>query len=250
MGDGDRLAFRGVWLNGLARIGNERGDSVSSRPADHSGSRSPSRPSPKVWPRAPILHRPDEQGLDYEDVFFPSADGTPLEGWFISRRGSDKIIIANHSRWFNRAGLPSHLESWKSLGGSAGYDFEVNFVPDYKILHEAGYNDLAYDLRNFGQSGAANGGVFSVVSYESRDVIGSLSCVRGRTDTCNMTIGLFATALAATPPCSRCMVLERFGIPASYIDDLNERIRLQTSFTINQFSPVPWAKSVRIPTFL
>jgi hypothetical protein len=44
--------------------------------------------------------------------------------------------------------------------------------------------------------------------------------------------------------------LERFGIPLVYMDDLNERIRLQTSFTLDQFSPVPWAKGVTIPTFL
>ncbi|MDW9906416.1 alpha/beta hydrolase [Sinorhizobium meliloti] len=230
----------------------------------------------RTWPRAPLLHWPDEEDLEYEDVFFPSEDGTPLEGWFIPRRGSDKIIIANHPRWFNRAGLPSHLEPWKSLAGPTGNDFEVNFVPDYKILHDAGYNVLAYDMRNFGHSGAANGGVFTVGRYESRDVIGSLNYVRSRADTRDMTIGLFsrcvgcnATMFAMTrrPEAFegvRCMVspqplssgvalqraLERFGLAAHYIDDLNERIRLQTSFTIDEFSPVPWAKSVTIPTFL
>ena len=30
--------------------------------------------------RAPVLRRPDEVGLDYEDVFFPSMDGVPLGG--------------------------------------------------------------------------------------------------------------------------------------------------------------------------
>jgi hypothetical protein len=97
----------------------------------------------RTWPNAPILHWPHDVGLDHEDVFFPSEDGVPLEGWFIPRAGSDKLVIANHPRWFNRAGLPSHLEPWKSLGGSAGNDFEVNFLPDYRILHDAGYNVLA-----------------------------------------------------------------------------------------------------------
>ena len=31
--------------------------------------------------RAPVLRRPDEVGLNDEDVFFPSMDGVPLEGW-------------------------------------------------------------------------------------------------------------------------------------------------------------------------
>lgn len=44
--------------------------------------------------------------------------------------------------------------------------------------------------------------------------------------------------------------LERLDIPAFFMGDLNERIRLQTSFTIDQFSPVPWAKSVTVPAFL
>jgi hypothetical protein len=230
----------------------------------------------RSWPNAPIMHWPDEQGLEYENVSFQSEDGVPLEGWFIPRSGSDKIIVANHPRWFNRAGLPSHLEPWKSFGGATGNDFEVNFVPDYKILHDAGYNVLAYDMRNFGHSGAANGGIFSVGRYESRDVIGSLNYVRSREDTRRMTIGLFSRcvggnatmfAMERRPEAFddvRCMVspqplssgvaleraLERLGIPATYMGDLNERIRLQTSFSIDQFSPVPWAKSVRIPTFL
>jgi hypothetical protein len=45
--------------------------------------------------RSPVLHWPDEQGLDYQDVTFPALDGAPLEGWFIPAPGSDKLIIAN-----------------------------------------------------------------------------------------------------------------------------------------------------------
>jgi uncharacterized protein len=228
------------------------------------------------FPRAPILHRPDEAGLEYENVTFPSEDGVPLEGWFIPASGSDKIIVANHPRWFSRSGLPSHLEPWKSLAGATGNDFEVNFVPDYRILHDAGYNVLTYDLRNHGQSGAGNGGIFTVGQFEYRDVIGSLNYVRSRADTRDQTIGLFSRCVGGNSTMSamtrrpevfervRCMVspqplssgialeraLERFGIPASYIDDLNERIRLITSFNIDEFSPVPWAKNVRIPTLL
>jgi uncharacterized protein len=44
--------------------------------------------------------------------------------------------------------------------------------------------------------------------------------------------------------------LERFGIPKGYMEELNHRVRLQTSFTIDQFSPVPWAKNITVPTFL
>jgi hypothetical protein len=85
----------------------------------------------------------------------------PLEGWFIPAAGSDKLIIANHPMGFSRAGMPTHLEPWRSIWAPSGNDFEVNLVPDYKILHDAGYSVLAYDLRNFSLSGAANGGIAS-----------------------------------------------------------------------------------------
>jgi hypothetical protein len=88
------------------------------------------------WPRAPIYHRRDEAGLAYEDVTFPSEDGVPLEGWFIPAATSDKLIICNHPRWFSRSGLPSHLEPWSRFAGATGNDFEVDFIPDYKILHD------------------------------------------------------------------------------------------------------------------
>lgn len=48
----------------------------------------------RSWPNAPIFHWPDDAGLEYENIFFPSEDGVPLEGWFIPRKGSDKIILA------------------------------------------------------------------------------------------------------------------------------------------------------------
>jgi uncharacterized protein len=115
--------------------------------------------------RSPILHRPSEAGLSYQDVTFPSADGVPIEGWFIPCVGSDRLVVANHPLYFSRSGLPSHLEPWKSLFGETGNDFEVNFVPDFKILHDAGFNVLAYDFRNFGHSGAANGGIQSAGIY-------------------------------------------------------------------------------------
>ena len=103
--------------------------------------------------RTPILRRPDEYGLAYEDVFFPAQDGVTLEGWFIPA-DSDRLLICNHPMPCNRYGYPGHLEPWTNFGG-----FEVNFLPEYKILHDAGYNILTYDLRNHGRSGMGSGGI-------------------------------------------------------------------------------------------
>ena len=226
--------------------------------------------------RSPILHSPSEENLDYEDVTFLSLDDVPLEGWFIPAARSNKLIIANHPMGFSRSGIPAHLEPWRSIWRSSGNDFEVNFVPDYKILHDAGYNVLAYDLRNFGLSGAANGGIASSGVFESRDVLGSLKYVRSREDTRGMIVGLFSRCLGcsstframADNPAAfrdvRCLVgpqpvtmkiiverrLTLLGIPADRIEDLERRIVLRTSIGFGQRVPVEWAKHVCVPTFL
>ena len=225
---------------------------------------------------SPILHAPSEQDLEYEDITFPSLDGVPLEGWFIPATGSDKLIIANHPMGFSRSGIPTHLEPWRSVWQSSGNDFEVNLVPDYKILHDAGYNVLAYDLRNFGHSGAANGGIASSGIFEARDVLGSLHYVRARQDTQDMTIGLFSRCLGCSAtfyamtlhpgafdgvrclvgpqPVTMKVIVERrlalAGVPTDRIDDLEERIVLRTGIGFARRAPREWAKNVRVPTFL
>jgi hypothetical protein len=127
--------------------------------------------------RAPVLRRPDEVGLEYEDVYFPSIDGVPLEGWFIPA-DSDRLIIHNHFLPGNRYGYPGHLPEFGGLGG-----FEVSFLPEYKALHDAGYNILAYDIRNHGLSGQGSGGIAAIGLLEYRDVIGSLRYASSRPDT-------------------------------------------------------------------
>jgi len=226
--------------------------------------------------RAPILHSPAEQNLDYEDVTFAALDGVPLEGWFIPAAGSNKIVIANHPMGFSRSGIPAHLEPWKSVWGASGNGFEVNLVPDYKVLHDAGYNILAYDLRNFGHSGGANGGIASSGIFEARDVLGSLKYVRSRPDTREMIIGLFSRCLGCSSTFSamtqdlaafgevRCLVgvqpvtmkvivgrrLALSGVPADRIGDLEEKLVLGTSIGFARRAPTEWAKHVRVPTFL
>jgi pimeloyl-ACP methyl ester carboxylesterase len=226
--------------------------------------------------RSPILHTPAEHGLSFEDVTFPSEDGVPLEGWFIPADGSNTVVIVNHPRFFSRSGLPANLEPWRSQFAATGNDIEVDLVPDIKILNAAGYHVLAYDLRNFGHSGAANGGLTTSGRFESRDVIGSLNFIRSRSDLASMNVALFSrclgadatlfamarspasfedvSCLIACQPLSPAIALERTferrGLPLDRIDELDQRIRLRTSFTLDQMSPAAAAGSVRVPTLV
>lgn len=233
-----------------------------------------------VSDRSPILHTPGEHRLQFEDVTFPSEDGTPLEGWFVPAKHSaahaDTVVILNHPRFFSRSGLPAHLEPWRSDFVATGNDFEVNLVPDIAILHDAGYHVLTYDLRNFGHSGTANGGLTSGGIFESRDVVGSLNYARSRPDLKDAKIALFSRCLGANAtffamqrapqafarvrclvacqPLSPRMVLERSfernGFPIELMDELDRRIKLRTSFSLDDMSPVTAARNTCVPTLV
>jgi hypothetical protein len=225
--------------------------------------------------RSPVLHWPSEQGLEYEDVTFPALDGVPLEGWFIPAPGSGKLVIANHPLGFSRSGIPTHLQPWHADWAPSGNGFEVDLVPDYKILHDAGYNVLAYDLRNHGLSSAANGGVVTHGFTEGRDVAGSLEYARTRPGTRGMVIGLFSRCMGAVSTFAamtrfpaafdgvRCLVSPQPVTPrfiaerrlavmglGGRLDDFNTLLRLRTSIGLERRVPQEWARSVRVPTFL
>lgn len=68
----------------------------------------------------------------------------PLEVWFIPA-DSVEVLIINHPRTCNRYGFPGHRPAWNAMFGG----FEVNFLPELKHLHDAGYNILTYDLSNY-----------------------------------------------------------------------------------------------------
>jgi len=216
--------------------------------------------------RTPILRQPDEYGMAYEDVFFPSLDGVALEGWFIPA-DSDRLVICNHFMPGNRYGYPGHLEPWTGFGG-----FEVNFLPQYKALHDAGYNVLAYDLRNHGRSDAGNGGLVGIGLLEYRDVIGSLryAKTRGHMKTallsvclgCNSTMVAMnrhpeefthIQALLAHQPVSARPFVERASENAGIANGpelFDAASRRRTGFGIDELSPIEHAKAVAVPTLV
>lgn len=171
--------------------------------------------------------------------------------------------------------MPTHLEPWHSAWAASGNGFEVNFVPDYQILHEAGHHVLAYDLRNHGLSGAANGGIASGGLFEARDVAGSLAYIRSRPDTRHLALALFSRCLGCSStfaameqfpdafaavrglvgvqPVTASVILERRLDALSlgdHIDDLEQRIVLRTGIGFAERSPRRWARAVRVPTRL
>lgn len=140
--------------------------------------------------RTPVHKTPADHGMtEWEDVYFPSSDGTPLEGWYIpSVQGeSNKLIIINHPMPMSRSGFTGHFGEPFS-----GVDtLEIDFVAHMGHLSRAGYNILAYDLRNHGNSGAANGGICGIGRYEWRDVVGAQEYVKNHPKLSTMICGLY-----------------------------------------------------------
>jgi pimeloyl-ACP methyl ester carboxylesterase len=219
--------------------------------------------------RTPILRTPDQYGMAYEDVFFPAMDGVTLEGWFIPG-SSDRLIIMNHPMPANRYGYPGHLEPWKEFGG-----FEVNFLPEYKALHDAGYNILTYDLRNHGRSGVGSGGLVGHGLYEYRDVIGSLRYARSRADMRRLKVALYSKCLGAnativamkkhpeefrhvramialqpvTPKVFLEVAFERAGI-ADGMELFAKAYHDRSGLAVNDVWPIEYSAAVTIPTLV
>jgi pimeloyl-ACP methyl ester carboxylesterase len=145
-------------------------------------------------PRSFIFKTPDDWGMTgWRDLHIPSDDGTPLEAWYIPAKGgeSDKLIIFNHALPMCRAGFPGHFgEPWSNFDA-----VEIDFVVQYKHLTDARYNVLTYDIRNYGNSSAANGGVSGVGRWEWRDCVGVKKYVDSHPTLGKMKVGLYSQCM-------------------------------------------------------
>ncbi len=222
--------------------------------------------------RSPLLRTPADAGLAFEELVYPSSDGTPLEAWFIPCEGSSRLVVSMHAFGFNRYGFPAHLEPWKSAFGP-GNDTEIDFILDYELLHAHGYNVLAFDFRNHGHTAAANGGLQSNNRFEARDVVGTMAYVRSRPDLADMTVGLFARCMGANATFRAfhsdpdafdgvaCVVaplllsplpflettLESMGL-AAHADEVARRHHLLTGAWLADGRVSAWAPAVTVPT--
>lgn len=183
---------------------------------------------------------------------------------------SDRLVICNHPMPCNRYGYPGHLPQWKDFGG-----LEVNFLPQYKALHDAGYNVLAYDMRNHGRSGMGSGGVNGHGTLKYRDVIGSLRYMRSRLDTKDMRTALLSRclganstivgmkkhpnefahvkALIAVQPVSPKVFIEKAvdnaGIEGG-LDMFEKAFHERTGLRLDETWPIEDARAVTVPTLV
>lgn len=219
-------------------------------------------------PRLPVLRTPDEVGLDFEEVSFDAEDGVTVSGWFMPG-SSGHVIVTNHFSPGNKYGFAGHMEGLDFAGG-----FEVNFLPRYKALVDAGYSVFAYDLRGHGGSSDGEGGISGVGYYEWQEVLAALAYVRSRSDTkaislYTMCMGANATMnamekrpeafegiksmICISPLKGRTTIerhVERMGIaPEEGVVAFESIYNDITGLTVEDHNIIPKAAGITIPTF-
>ncbi len=177
---------------------------------------------------------PHRLGMAYEEVAFPSTDGTMLWGWFIPARHAESPRQAK--------GTVIHMHG-NAQNLTAHWQF-AEWVPD------RGFNLFVFDYRGFGRSegNPAPKGLFE-------DAVAAIDYVRNRTDMDSRRLfvfgqslgGMLAIASAAASPQGICAVLAE--APAhSYSAWMNDRLpgagdRLDDTDTagawITRLSPIP-----------
>lgn len=218
----------------------------------------------------PLMEKPSDYDMEFENVSFSSMDGIALAAWYIPAENSNKLIICNHPMTFNRSGFPGHLEPWSQFS-----DVRVNFFNVYKALHEAGYNVLTYDLRNHGESASADNNVCGVGLLEYQDVIGAMQFVQNDDKLKNMDVGLFnpcaggdaamvamtkypeyfeeVKAFVCPQPASMNIMsqvtLNGMGL-SEHMNTLDEEQIKLGGFKSSDMSPHHYAMNVKVPTFI
>jgi pimeloyl-ACP methyl ester carboxylesterase len=227
----------------------------------------------KTGLRTPVMRKPSDYGMKFEETWFPSMDGVPLEAWYIPAEDSDRLLIINHPMTCNKYGFPGHLPKYKAYFGG----FEVNFLPELKALHDAGYNILTYDLRNCGRSGEGNGGISGLGLLECRDVVGSVRHAKDHPVMGKMRTSLYSRcmggnstiiAMAKWPEefghIEALVILnsvsgptfiergaENVGLdPEKAAERLDERCRETTGFSLFDFRPQDYGYGVKVPTLM
>ena len=122
------------------------------------------------FPDRQLQATPSDVGLDYEDVYFETADGVTLHGWYVSGRGGPCIVwfhgnagnighrVYNLALMHSRIGASVLLFDYRGYGRSEGSPSEAGLYLDAEAAVEQA------KLR----SGAADDGIVAVRALAGR----------------------------------------------------------------------------------
>ncbi len=120
-------------------------------------------------PEPDELSRPDEYGLPFTEVLFPSTDGLTLHGWFIPAGGVAAFSLEDDD-W--ASGSRGTVVFGHGRFGSK--DADLRYTP---FLREAGYSCFLFDFRGHGRS---EGNYTSFGFHERKDLLGAVDLLRSK----------------------------------------------------------------------
>jgi fermentation-respiration switch protein FrsA (DUF1100 family) len=129
-------------------------------------------------PERAIETTPQDEGLAYEDVWFPATDGVRLHGWLVPAPDARFTLV-----WFHgNAGNISHrVDNIKSLHRS----LDRGLLP----------NVFIFDYRGYGNSAGSHSDLSEEATY--RDADGALAYLAGRQDLARTKFVYFGRSLGA-----------------------------------------------------
>jgi hypothetical protein len=68
--------------------------------------------------RTPVMRKPSDYGMAFEETWFSSLDGVPLEAWFIPAK-SDKLLIINHPMTATATDSPATFPSTRAISADS-----------------------------------------------------------------------------------------------------------------------------------
>jgi fermentation-respiration switch protein FrsA (DUF1100 family) len=129
-------------------------------------------------PERAIQMTPQDEGLTYEDVWFPATDGVRLHGWLVPAPDARFTLV-----WFHgNAGNISHrVDNVKALHRS----LDRGLLP----------NIFIFDYRGYGQSAGSHSDLSEEATYHDAD--GALAYLAGRQDLVRTRLVYFGRSLGA-----------------------------------------------------
>lgn len=123
--------------------------------------------------------RPENYGLQYETISFPSLDGTQLSGWFMPAEDPKGIILLLHGIAVPKGAVEEGEKT--SAGGKA------TVLPWAEFLVNNGYTVFAFDFRFQGES---QGSRITFGPGEVKDIGGAVSYLKSRRELENLPIAI------------------------------------------------------------
>lgn len=170
------------------------------------------------YPDRTLYATPAARGLRFEEVTFPSRDGTVLSGWFLPAIGTAKgTVLHLHG---NAENMSSHFEF-------------VDWLP------AAGFNLLVFDYRGYGRSAGhpARRGVYE-------DACAALSYLRARKDIDPDRLLVFGQSLGGAQAIAVVGGGERQGVRAVVVDSTFFSYR---SIVSDKIAAIPLLSFFRTP---